>query len=627
MATLVERLDRTWEAPTGAWSWLTSTDHKLIGRRYLGTAFFFFIIAGIGALLMRIQLALPRNTFLGPDTYNGIFTLHGTTMIFLVSTPILFGFANFMVPLMIGSRDMAFPRVNALSWYIFLFAGLLLWSSIFFGAMPDDGWFNYVPLSGPEQSTGRGIDFYLVSIVFLTVATTAGSINVIVTAFKMRAPGMSVRRIPIFIWTMVVTSFAVIFAYPALTAANILLYMDRHHDTLFFNPTAQGDPLLWQHLFWIFGHPDVYIIFLPAVGIVSTIIPVFSRHRLVAYPLIVLATVAIGVVSFGVWVHHMFAVGIPDLTNSFFAGATILITIPSGIQYVAWVATIWRGNVIWKSPFLFVFGFFVLFLIGGFTGVMFGVIPIDRQVTDSYFVVAHFHYVLFGGAIFPVFAGLHYWWPKMTGRMLHERWAQLTFWFMFVGFNMTFFPMHILGLLGMPRRVYTYNDNIGWDALNFFQTVGAFVLGFGVLLFIINAIISTYGGEDAGPNPWEANTLEWAVNSPPPPYNFVVLPVVRSADPLWDPPTPEGEAEPSALELADGKETYGSSILDAEAERVLPMPQDSPWPMFLAIGALILAIGLLFDLLPATIIGIAIATIVLVAWTWPPATKEEAMTL
>lgn len=627
MSTLAERLDRSWEVPTGAWSWLTTTDHKLIGRRYLGTAFFFFVIAGIGALLMRIQLAIPRNTFLGPDTYNGIFTLHGTTMIFLVSTPILFGFANFFVPLMIGARDMAFPRVNALSWYIFLFAGLLLWSSMFFGSMPDAGWFNYVPLSGPDQSTGRGIDFYLVSIVFLTVSTTAGAINVIVTSFKMRAPGMSVRRIPLFVWTMVVTSFAVIFAYPALTAANLLLYMDRHFGTLFFDPAAHGDPILWQHLFWIFGHPDVYIIFLPAVGIVSTIVPVFSRHRLVAYPLVVLAAVATGVISFGVWVHHMFAVGLPDLTNSFFAAATILIAIPAGIQMVAWVTTIWQGNVTWESPFLFIFGFFVLFLIGGVTGVMFAAVPFDRQVTDSYFVVAHFHYVLFGGAIFPVFAALHYWWPKMTGRMLIERWAQLTFWFMFIGFNMTFFPMHILGLMGMSRRVYTYEDNIGWDALNFFQTIGAFVIGVSILFFIINAIISTYGGQRADDNPWEANTLEWAATSPPRPYNFAVLPVVRSADPLWDPPTPEGDAEPSELELASGKETYGSSILDAEAERVLPMPKDSPWPLLLAIGTLILSIGLLFDSTPAIIAGIIIDIVILVTWTWPAENGgEEART-
>lgn len=623
MATLAERLDRRWEAPTGIWSWLTTVDHKLIGRRYLGTAFFFFAVAGIGALLMRIQLMVPRNTFLGPDTYNGLFTLHGTTMIFLVSTPFGFAFANFLIPLMIGARDMAFPRLNALSWYVFLFSGLLLWTSVFTGSMPDAGWFNYVPLSGPAQSTGRGIDFYLVSIVLLTVSTTAGSINVIATAFKMRGPGMSVRRIPLFVWSMVATAFAVLFAYPALTAANILLYMDRHYDTHFFDPVAHGDPILWQHLFWIFGHPDVYIIFLPAVGIVSSIVPVFARHRIVAYPLIVLAVIGTGVISFGVWVHHMYAVGLPDLTSSFFAAATILITIPAGIQMVSWLLTIWQGNVIWKSPFLFVFGFFVLFLIGGFTGVMFGVIPFDRQVTDSYFVVAHFHYVLFGAAIFPFFAGLHYWWPKFTGRMLDEHWAVLTFWFMFVGFNMTFFPMHILGLLGMSRRMYTYSGNLGWDALNFFQTIGAFVLGIGILLFIINTLISTWGGQRASANPWEANTLEWSVSSPPPPYNFAVLPEVRSADPLWDPPTPEGEAEPSRLTLAADRETRAASILDAESERVLHMPEDSPWPLFLAIGLLVLAVGLLVDSIPSMIVGGVIALVVVIAWTWPAAPHEE----
>lgn len=617
MATLAERLERTWTAPTGLWSWLTSVDHKLIGRRYLGTTLFFFIVAGVSALLMRLQLAAPGNTFLGPATFSGIFTLHGTTMMLAVTTPIFFGFANFLVPLMIGARDVAFPRLNAFTWFVLLFGSLLLWASVFAGSMPDAGWFNYVPLAGPVQSPGRGVDYYLISVVLLSISTTAGSINIIATAFKMRAPGMSVRRIPIFVWSMVIMSFMVVFAFPALTADIILLYMDRYHGTLFFEPAANGDPLLWQHLFWIFGHPEVYIIFVPALGVVSTILPTFARHRMFAYPLIILDLIAIGVLSFGVWVHHMFAVGVSDLTSGFFATTTLLIAIPTSAQFITWVYTIWKGNVTWKSPFLFLFGFFVTFMIGGFTGVMFGVVPFDRQVTDSYFIVAHFHYVIFGSTIFMAFAGLHYWWPKFTGHMLHERWSQLTFWFMFIGFQMTFFPMHILGLLGMPRRVYTYEDNPTWNELNFFVTVGAFVLGFSVLLFLINAAFSTWRGDAAGPTPWEAGTLEWSVSSPPPPYNFAVLPEVHSTEPLWDPPLPEGAGTPRTMALAEDRHTARASILAAESEAILHMPEDSPWPLLLAIFTLLLAVGLLYDNTPAIVIGIILNIVILVAWNWP----------
>ncbi len=622
MVTITERLERTWETPASVWSWITTVDHKLIGRRYIGTAFTFFILAGLAAVVMRLQLMLPSNDLLGPETYNQFFTMHGTTMIFLVATPILFGFGNFLLPLMLGARDMAFPRLNAMTWWVFVFAGGLMWSSAFMGTMPDAGWFNYVPLSGPDASPGRNIDFYVVGLTFLSIATTAGAINFIVTALKMRAPGMTLRRIPLFVWNLVVTSAAVIFAMPALTADNVLLYMDRNYGTEFFNPAANGDPLLWQHLFWIFGHPDVYIIFLPAVGIVSSIVPVFSRHRIVAYPLLVLAAVATGVISFGVWVHHMFAVGLPDLTNSFFAAATILIAVPAGIQMVSWAATIWRGNVYWASPFLFVFGFFALFIIGGVTGVMFAVVPFDRAVTDSYFVVAHFHYVLFGGAIFPVFAGLHYWWPKMTGRMLNEYLAQITFWLMFVGFNLTFFPMHILGLLGMPRRVYTYGAGLGWESLNMLETIGAFVLGAGVLLFLINAWSSTRGGERAGENPWGANTLEWATSSPPPVYNFVVLPSVHSADPLWDSPV-AANVEPGGFVLADGRETLGSTLLDGNPERVLTMPGDSVWPVVFAMGLLVAFGGALFDQTASTVIGVIVSLLAVGAWMWPVEAEQE----
>ena len=622
MASIAGRWEQTWSEPASLVTWVASVDHKLIGRRYLFTAFLFFVIAGISALLMRTQLAVPENTFLTNAQYNQYFTMHGTTMIFLVSTPILFGFGNFIIPLMLGARDMAFPRLNAFGYWVFLFAGLLMWSSALIGAMPNDGWFNYVPLSGPAASPGPNVDYYIIGLTFLSFATTAGAINFIVTAFKMRAPGMTVSRVPIFVWALVVTSFAVIFALPALTAANILLYMDRHFGTHFFDPAGGGNPLLWQHLFWIFGHPDVYIIFLPAVGIVSSIVPVFARHRLVGHSLVVLATVATGIISFGVWVHHMFATGLPDLSNSFFAAATALIAIPSGIQIVAWLVTIWKGRVVWRSPFLFVFGFFALFLIGGVTGVMFSVVPFDRQVTDSYFVVAHFHYVLFGGAIFPVFAGLHYWWPKMTGRMLSERMAIYTFWLMFIGFNMTFFPMHILGFLGMPRRVYTYQDGLGWNFLNLFETIGAFVIAAGVLLFIWNAIISSRSGAPAGDDPWGGNTLEWSASSPPPVYNFRTIPTVHSADPLWDDEPAivrdaAGNDLHGGLTLRHGRETVGSSLLDAEPERVLAVPKESIWPLIVAFG-LLLGFSALFDEVWWLLaVGLVISVAGTIAWTWP----------
>ena len=622
MASVAGRWEQRWAAPANLVGWISTVDHKLIGRRYIVTAFLFFLLAGLDALVMRTQLAVPENGFISNETYNQFFTMHGTTMIFLVSTPILFGFGNFIIPLMLGARDMAFPRLNAFGYWVFLFAGTLMWSSAITGQMPNAGWFNYVPLSGPAASPGPNIDFYILGLTFLSIATTAGSINFIVTAFKMRAPGMTVSRIPLFVWAIVVTAFAVIFALPALTAANILLYMDRHFGTHFYDPAAGGNALLWQHLFWIFGHPDVYIIFLPAVGIVSSIVPVFARHRLVGYSLVVLATVATGIISFGVWVHHMFAVGLPDLSNSFFAAATTLIAIPSGIQIVAWLTTIWKGEVVWKSPFLFVFGFFGLFLIGGVTGVMFSVVPFDRQVTDSYFVVAHFHYVLFGGAIFPVFAGLHYWWPKMTGRLLNEHLAVYTFWLMFIGFNMTFFPMHILGFLGMPRRVYTYRDGLGWNALNLFESIGAFVIALGVLLFIWNALASSRSGQKAGDDPWHANTLEWATSSPPPVYNFRVIPTVRTADPLWDdePAVVQdaaGNDLHGGLTLRHGRETVGSSLLDAEPERVLNVPRESLWPLVVAIGLLFVFIALFDELWWMVGAGVVVSLIGMIAWTWP----------
>ncbi len=451
MATITDTLTRTWASPPGIAGWLSAVTHKQIGTRYITTAFVFFLVGGIQALFMRIQLGTPENTFLDPAVYNQIFTMHGTTMMFLFAVPILEGFGNYLVPLMIGTRDLPFPRMNAFGYWCFLFGGLFLYSSFLAGAVPDDGWFAYVPLSSDEFSPGLNMDFWLLGITFVEISGIAAAIELIVAIFKQRAPGMSVNRMPLFVWNILVMGFMIVFGFPPLIAGSVLLESDRTFGTHFFNASQGGDPLLWQHLFWIFGHPEVYIMLLPAVGMVSMIVPTFSRRPIVGYIWVALAAVAIGFVSFGLWVHHMFAVGIPLLAMSFFTAASLMITIPSGVQIFAWIATIWSGRgLVLRTPFLFVLGFFVNFILGGFTGVMVAVVPFDWQVHDTFFVVAHFHYVLIGGVVFPLFGGLYYWLPKMTGRLLDERLGQLNFWLVFIGFNLTFFPMHLSGLWGMP---------------------------------------------------------------------------------------------------------------------------------------------------------------------------------
>lgn len=615
MAIAADRLTATWRTPADMVGWLTTVDHKRIGARYMVTALFFFVLAGVSALLMRLQLAQPENDLLSAERYDQLFTMHGTTMIFFFATPILFGFGNALVPLMIGARDMAFPRLNAFGYWVFLFSGLFLYSSFLFNDVPDAGWFNYVPLAGNEYDPGRNIDYYSLGLLFLGIATVAGSANFIVTIFKMRAPGMSINRMPIFCWSILVTAFAVIFAIPPLNTANLMLLMDRQLGAHFFDTAGGGNALLWQHLFWTFGHPDVYIIFLPAVGIVSSIVPTFAQTRLTGYVYIVMATVATGIISFGVWVHHMFAVGLPQLSLGFFAAASTVIAVPSGIQVVAWLLTIWNGNVVLKTPFLFVAGFLITFVIGGVTGVMFAIPPFDQQVTDSYFVVAHFHYVLFGGAVFPIIGGFYYWMPKLTGRLLDERIGRWSFWLIFIGFNVTFFPMHLLGIWGMPRRVFTYRDGLGWGTTNLIETVASFVLAAGIVLFIFNAVWSMRFGAPAGNNPWNAPTLEWATTSPPPPYNFRVLPTVASAEPLWDVAPPDAEA---TAEISDRRrETMGSTVIRALPEEILSMPGESVWPLALAFSILVIFIAALVESWWLGGIGAAALAISIGAWLWP----------
>ena len=620
--TIEERLERTWEEEPGLASWLDTVDHKRIGKRYLSTAFLFFVAAGIEGLLIRAQLTRPNETLFGPESYNQLFSLHGITMIFFFVTPILFGFGNYLVPLQIGARDMAFPRLNAFGYWVFLFAGLFLYSSVLVGRAPDDGWFNYVPLAGKSFTPGLNIDYYTLSLAFLSFSTTAGAINFIVTILKLRAPGMSVVRMPLFCWGILATSFSVVFALPALTMANVLLELDRRGGFHVFDPQKGGDVVLWQHLFWIFGHPDVYIIFLPAVGIVSSIIPVFARRRIIGYLWLALATMSIAVIGFGVWVHHMFATGLPNLTLVFFAAASLLITIPSAVQVFAWLATLISGRVVLKTPLLYVLGFLFVFVVGGVTGVMFAAVPFDRQITDSYFVVAHFHYVLFGGAVFPILAAFHYWGPKIWGRMLDERLGKLSFWLVFVGFNLTFFPMHLLGLLGMPRRVYTYQPGLGWDAWNLAETVGSAILALGILAVLVNLVRSARGGERAGADPWGGETLEWATSSPPPPYNFVEIPTVGSAEPLLDQPElRSGGVRALERTLADGHDTLGTSAVDAEPESILPMPEGSYAPVVTALGLTLLFVGALTLQAAFAGLGLGVAVAGLLAWVRP---KEPA---
>ena len=607
MAVASERLEQLWAEPHGLWTALTTVDHKKIGKRYLVTASAFFLLAGIEALTLRAQLARPGERLLTPEDYNQLFSMHGTTMIFLFITPMLSGFGNYFVPLLIGARDMAFPRLNALSYWIYLGAGFFLYSSFLFQLAPNDGWFNYVPLSNAVFTPERNIDFYNLGLLFLTISTTAGAVNFIVTILRLRAPGMSINRMPLFCWAMLATSLSVIFALPALSAANIMLELERKFGFHFFDVSHGGDPLLWQHLFWIFGHPDVYIIFLPAVGLVSTIVPVFSRRPIVAYTWVALATMATAFLGFGVWVHHMFATGLPQVTMVFYAATSLLIAIPSGVQVFAWIGTLLTGRPVLATPMLYVLGFLVVFVVGGVTGVMFAAIPFDQQVTDSYFVVAHFHYVLFGGAVFPVFAAIHYWFPKLTGRMLSERLGVVGFWIFFVGFNLTFFPMHIAGLLGMPRRVWTYEPGLGWDAYNLLSTIGAFTLAVGILLVVVNVVLSLSSGRIAGPDPWGGNTLEWATSSPPPEYNFAVVPTVRSANPNWD------EAS-GTLVLDDGHQTPATTALDADVDRVLTMPTESPWPFFLALALTLFFTLFLVGHYIAAAISTALIAGALVGW-------------
>ncbi len=547
IATRGRVVRRSWKETTLG-SWVTTVDHKRIGIMYIYAAFFFFLVGGLEAELVRTQLAVPNNTFLSPEQYDQVFTMHATTMIFLFVMPVWTGFGNYLVPLMIGARDMAFPRINQLGLWLFLAGGLVLTASFAFGAAPNAGWFSYAPLTEavygcgaavPQTaqslaqnaaqlaasntacfSPGANMDFWIVGLNLLGIASITSGINFIVTILRMRAPGLSINRMPLFSWMIMIMSFLLVFAMPSLTVASFFLLLDRHIGTHFYQSGFGGDPLLWQHLFWSFGHPEVYILILPAFGMISEVLPVFSGKPIFGYTFVAWSGVAIGFLSFTVWAHHMFAVGLPPLAQAFFASSTTLIAIPTAVKIFNWVATVYGGRLRFTASMLFACGFIAMFLIGGLNGAALAVVPFDYQVTDSYFVVSHIHYVLFGGSVMALFAGTFYWFPKFSGRMLSERLGKIQFWLFMIGLNLAFFPMHILGLMGMPRRQYTYPTGLGWDGLNLASTIGAYIIGIGVLVFLFNFFVTMRKPATAPNDPWDAFTLEWATSSPPPAYNF-----------------------------------------------------------------------------------------------------------
>jgi cytochrome c oxidase subunit 1 len=545
--------------------------------------------------------------------------MHGANMMFLFAVPVMEAMAVYLVPLMVGTRNIAFPRLNAFSYWMFLAGGTLLWIAFALDMGPDVGWFAYVPLAGPQYAAGKRADIWAQMITFTEVSALAVAVEIVVTVFKQRTPGMSLDRIPLFVWSMLVTSFIIIIAMPAIMIASTCLILDRLVGTHFFNPAEGGDVLLWQHLFWFFGHPEVYIIFLPAVGMVSTMVATFARRPVFGYLALVMALIATGILAFGLWVHHMFVTGLPRLGESFFTASSMAIAVPAGIQIFCWLATLWDGRPVFKTPLLFVIGFMFTFVIGGLTGVMVASVPFDTQVHDTYFVVAHFHYVLIGGAVFPLLGAVYYWFPKMTGRMMSERLGKRAFWLIVIGFNLTFFPMHILGLQGMPRRVYTYQPDMPWFGLNMFVSLSAIILVAGFLVFFIDAIRSARTGPVAPDNPWDAPTLEWSTSSPPPSFNFVRIPVVSGPNPLWE--------QPDIMPVASGLRTDRRELLVTTLTKAIPQareasPRNSIWPLWTAIATSVMLIWSIFT--PwAVVWGSIPVAVALIGWFWPKGTPED----
>ncbi len=607
MVTLTTLLKRP-TSSEGIIGWITTIDHKRIGILYGITAIVFFVIGGIEALLMRIQLAQPNSGIVSPEVYNQLFTMHGTTMIFLAIMPLSAAFFNYLIPLMIGARDVAFPRLNAFSYWTFLFGGILLNSSWILGGAPNAGWFAYAPLTSIEYNPGMGVTFWAMGLQVLGIASLAAAFNFIVTIINLRAPGMKLTEMPVFVWMTFVTSFLIVLAFPVITVALIELLFDRLFGSNFFAASAGGDPLLWQHLFWVFGHPEVYILILPAMGIVSEILPTFSSKPLFGYSVIVFSGIIIGFMGWAVWSHHMFTVGLGPIANAAFSITTMAIAIPTGVKIFNWIATMWKGQIRFTAPMLFAIGFISMFIIGGLSGMMHAVAPSDAQQQDTYFIVAHIHYVLFGGSIFALIAGLYYWYPKITGRLMSEKLGKLNFFLTFVGFNLTFFPMHFLGLEGMPRRIYTYDSGFGFDLWNFVATIGALILGLSILSLLHNMFWSKRKGKIAGNDPWNARTLEWSIPSPPPDYNFASIPTVDKLDHFW-------YSKQKQLKNELPSET-------SDDETNIHMPSPSFFPFIVSLGIVIAAYGLMYNI-PVAIIGVLITIIGIYAWSFEPPTEDS----
>jgi cytochrome c oxidase subunit 1 len=639
---------------SGVWNWLTTVDHKRIGTLYLFSSLFFFLVGGLEAGVIRWQLAQPNMHLVSAETYNQLFTMHGTTMIFLAIMPLSAAFFNYIVPLQIGARDVAFPRLNAFSYWVFLLGGIFINASWFFGAAPNAGWFAYAPLTTMQYSPGMNIDFWVIGIQILGVSSLAASFNFITTIINMRAPGMNLMRMPMFTWNVFVTQFLIMLAFPVITIALVFLQFDRFFGTNFYTMAAGADPLLWQHLFWIFGHPEVYILILPAFGLVSEVIPTFSRKPIFGYPVMAYATMLIAFLGFGVWAHHMFAVGMGPVGDTVFGITTMLIAIPTGVKIFNWIFTMWGGSLQFTTAMKFAIGLLALFTIGGISGVMHASPPADLQQTDTYFIVAHFHYVMFGGSMMGIFAGIYYYYPKMTGRLLNEGLGSWHFWLTFVGMNLTFFPMHFSGLAGMPRRIYTYDANQGWTTFNLISSLGAVVLIVGTAFFVWNFLRSYKVGAIAGNDPWKAGTIEWAIPSPPPEYNFVRIPHITSRLPLWDVTSPRlssdvphtasgdrrldvdvgskhvGSGHPNPLgnepKQARESEVHIEYATGKSAKELgIPMPNPTIYPFVCALGLTIMFTGLLFlhkdkwtVALTVMIGGALVMTMALYAWLLTP---------
>ena len=621
MTTTVQTREKVWHNPRG-WRALTVVSHTNIGRRFMLTGLFFFLVGGLMAMLMRAQLAFPDQAFMSAEIYNQLFTMHGTIMMFLFALPMLEGLGMYMVPKLIGARDLAFPRLGAFGYYCYLFGGLILLSSVALAMAPDSGWFMYTPLSSDVFSPGLNSDFWLLGVTFVEIAAVTAGIELMVSILKTRTAGMSLSRMPLMAWYLLVTSVMVVFGFPPLILGSILLELERAGGLAFFDVARGGDPLLWQHLFWLFGHPEVYIIFLPAAGLVSTLIPVFARRPIIGYRALVLAVITTGFISFGLWVHHMFTVGIPKLAQAFFSVASMLVAVPTAVQIFAWLATLWAGRPRFSLPMLWIFGFLVVFVFGGLTGVMLALVPFNWQVHDTHFVVAHMHYVLIGGMLFPLVAGIYYYLPLFTGRMPSMQLGRWGFWLFFIGFNVTFLIMHFTGLMGMPRRVYTYEAGLGWDIPNLISSIGGFIMTAGVGMVLLDLVLHGRYGRKAPANPWQGDTLEWTLRLPPPNWNFDTLPTVNSRHPLPVFPghNTDASTEPMPSWLPDmshgRRETLGCHPVSGKPVSTIHLPGNSWWPFVCALSLAVLCVLLLIRAYPLAAASATLSVALLSAWSW-----------